>query len=126
MAIVLRFVDNDGFIKEHFFDIVHVSDTTSATLKEEIDIVLSYHNLSVQNICGQGYDGACNMRGEWTGLPALFLHDNHFTYYVHCFAHRLQLALVATAREVIPIVQFFSYLALTVNLCGSSCKSIIS
>ncbi|XP_028054804.1 uncharacterized protein LOC114259007 [Camellia sinensis] len=122
MAIVLRFVDKDGFIKEHFFDIVHVSDTTSATLKEEIYIVLSHHNLSVQNICGQGYDGACNMRGEWTGLPALFLHDNHFTYYVHCFAHRLQLALVATAREVIAVVQFFSYLDLTVNLCGSSCK----
>ncbi|XP_028066266.1 uncharacterized protein LOC114269197 [Camellia sinensis] len=122
MAIVLRFVDKDGFIKEHFFDIVHVSDTTSATLKEEIYIVLSHHNLSVQNICGQGYDGACNMRGEWTGLPALFLHDNHFTYYVHCFAHRLQLALVAIAREVIPVVQFFSYLDLTVNLSGSSCK----
>ncbi|XP_028077241.1 uncharacterized protein LOC114279217 [Camellia sinensis] len=32
MAIVLRFVDKDGFIKERFFDIVHVSDTTSATL----------------------------------------------------------------------------------------------
>ncbi|XP_028082128.1 zinc finger MYM-type protein 1-like [Camellia sinensis] len=99
MSIVLRFVDKDGFIKEHFFDIVHVSDTTSATLKEEICIVLYCHNLSVQNIRGQGYDGASNMRGEWTGLQALFLHDCHFAYYVHCFAHRLQLALVATARE---------------------------
>ncbi|XP_028113908.1 zinc finger MYM-type protein 1-like [Camellia sinensis] len=122
MAIVLRFVDKDGFIKEHFFDIVHVSDTTSATLKEEICIVLSRHNLSVQNIRGQGYDGASNMRGEWTGLQALFLHDCHFAYYVHCFAHRLQLALVATTREVIPVAQFFSYLAFIVNLCGSSCK----
>ncbi|XP_028071281.1 zinc finger MYM-type protein 1-like [Camellia sinensis] len=105
MVIVLRFVDKDGFIKEHFFDIVHVSDTTSATLKEEICIVLSCHNLSVQNICDQGYDGASNMRGEWTGLQALFLHDCHFAYYVHCFSHRLQLALhdqlkVAQAKEI--------------------------
>ncbi|XP_028107978.1 uncharacterized protein LOC114306840 [Camellia sinensis] len=65
---------------EYFFDIVHVSDTTSATLKEEICIVLSRHNLSVQNIRGQGYDGASNMRGEWTGLQALFLHDCHFAH----------------------------------------------
>ncbi|XP_028118402.1 uncharacterized protein LOC114315969 [Camellia sinensis] len=54
MAIVLRFVNKDGFIKECFFDIVHVSDTTLATLKEEICIVLSRHNLSVQNIHDQG------------------------------------------------------------------------
>ncbi|XP_028111666.1 zinc finger MYM-type protein 1-like [Camellia sinensis] len=64
MAIVLRFVDKYGFIKEHFFDIVHVLDNTSATLKEEICIVLSRHNLSVQNIRGQGYDGASNMFEE--------------------------------------------------------------
>ncbi|XP_028103563.1 uncharacterized protein LOC114302698 [Camellia sinensis] len=80
MAIVLRFFYKDSFIKEHFFYIVHVSDTTSATLKEEICIVLSRHNLSVQNIRGQGYDGASNMRGEWTGLQALFLHDCHFVH----------------------------------------------
>ncbi|XP_028075302.1 uncharacterized protein LOC114277602 [Camellia sinensis] len=56
MAIVLRFVDKDGFIKERFFDIVHVLNTTSATLKEEICIILFRHNLSVQNIRGQRHD----------------------------------------------------------------------
>ena len=28
MAIVLRFVDKVGFVREYFFDLVHVSDTT--------------------------------------------------------------------------------------------------
>ena len=36
MAIVLRFVDIQGFLREHFFGIMHVSDTTSSTLKKEI------------------------------------------------------------------------------------------
>ncbi|CAL5426858.1 unnamed protein product [Camellia sinensis] len=99
MAIVLRFVDKYGFIKERFFDIVHVLDTTSATLKEEICIVLSRHNLSVQNIRGQGYDGASNMSGEWTRLHALFCAECPFAYYVHCFAHRLQLALVGASKQ---------------------------
>ncbi|XP_028105826.1 zinc finger MYM-type protein 1-like, partial [Camellia sinensis] len=105
MAIVLRFIDKYGFIKERFFDIVHVLDTTSATLKEEICIVLSLHNLSVQNIRGQGYDGASNMSGEWTGLQALFCAECPFAYYVHCFAHRLQLALVGVSKQAADIAE---------------------
>ncbi|XP_028055193.1 zinc finger MYM-type protein 1-like [Camellia sinensis] len=103
MAIILRFVDKYGFIKERFFDIVHVLDTTSTTLKEEICIVLSHHNLSVQNIRGQGYDGASNMSGEWTGLQAQICAECPFAYCVHCFAHRLQLALAADIAEKLAI-----------------------
>jgi len=52
MAIVLRFVDKDGNIKERFFDIVHVKDTTAVTLKKELSVVLSRHNLNVSTIKG--------------------------------------------------------------------------
>ena len=72
MAIVLRFVNRNGFIQERFFDVVHVLDTTTSTVKREIVNVLSRYDLSIQNIRGQGYDGASNMHGEWTGLQALF------------------------------------------------------
>ncbi|XP_073121557.1 uncharacterized protein [Henckelia pumila] len=58
MSIVLRFVDKDGYVQERFFGIVHVKDTVASTLKECIFSVLSCHNLDVQNIRGQGYDGA--------------------------------------------------------------------
>ncbi|XP_027158393.1 zinc finger MYM-type protein 1-like [Coffea eugenioides] len=99
MAIVLRFVDKQGYIRERFFDIVHAHETNSLTLKKEICDVLSRHNLSVQNIRGQGYDGASNMHGEWNGLQALFIQECPYAYYIHCFAHRLQLTLVATSQE---------------------------
>ncbi|KAL7586576.1 hypothetical protein Lser_V15G38314 [Lactuca serriola] len=33
MAIVVRFVDRDGHVKERFLDLIHVKDTTSSTLK---------------------------------------------------------------------------------------------
>ena len=36
IALVVRFVDQEGFIRERFLDIVHVHDTTSATLKQEL------------------------------------------------------------------------------------------
>ncbi|PRQ51924.1 putative HAT dimerization domain, ribonuclease H-like domain-containing protein [Rosa chinensis] len=122
MALVLRFVDGEGFIQERFFDLSHVKDTGAATLKNEICVILSRHSLDVQNIRGQGYDGASNMRGEWKGLQALFLNDCPYTYYVHCFAHRLQLALVAASREVIPVHNFFSHLSFVINVVVSSCK----
>lgn len=122
MGLVLRFVDKDGPTLERFFDLIHVSDTTAATLKKELCNVLTRHNLSVDNILGQGYDGASNMTGERNGLQALFLSDCSSAYYVHCFAHRLQLALVASSREVHPVHQFFSNLSFIVNIIIASPK----
>ncbi|XP_019160893.1 PREDICTED: zinc finger MYM-type protein 1-like [Ipomoea nil] len=122
MSIVLRFVNKDGFIQERFFGVVHVKDTIASTLKESIFSILSHHNLDVQNIRGQGYDGASNMRGEWNGLKALILDECPYAYYVHCFAHRLQLALVASSKEVIPVHQFFTKLNSIINVVGASCK----
>ena len=52
MAIILRFVDKEGFIKERFFHIVNVRDTTALTLKNEIYAVLSHYNLHIENIRG--------------------------------------------------------------------------
>ncbi|KAG9454604.1 hypothetical protein H6P81_007508 [Aristolochia fimbriata] len=115
-------VGNKGLYKSGVFYLVHVRDTSALTLKTDISKVLSNHNLNVKDIRGQGYDGASNMRGEWNGLQALFLQECPYAYYVHCLAHRLQLALVAASREVIPIHQFFSNLTFIINVVGASCK----
>lgn len=73
MALVLRFVDEDGVVQERFFDLIHVKDTKALTLKKELSHVLSNHGFEVQNLRGQGYDGASNMKGEFNGQQALFL-----------------------------------------------------
>ena len=122
MAIILRFVDKEGFIKERFFHAVHVRNTTALTLKNEICAVFSHYNLHIENIRGQGYDGASNMRGEWNGLQALFLKDYPYAYYVHCMAHRLQLALVIASREVKDVHQFFDHLVNIINIVVGSSK----
>ncbi|XP_074342837.1 uncharacterized protein LOC141680536 [Apium graveolens] len=95
MAIILRFVDEEGFVRERFFEI---------------------------NIRGQGYDGASNMRGQFHGLKTLFLQDCPYAYYTHCFAHRLQLALNACAKDVPDMQSFFQMLSSIVNFVGSSSK----
>ncbi|KAF8404096.1 hypothetical protein HHK36_008976 [Tetracentron sinense] len=98
-------------------------DIMALTLKKSIcAIFLSRDSLSIQNIRGQGYDGASNMHGEWNGLQALFLKDCSFAYYIHCFAHRLKLALVAASKEVKNVYHFFTKLTTVVNIVGVSYK----
>ncbi|XP_022853559.1 zinc finger MYM-type protein 1-like [Olea europaea var. sylvestris] len=101
MAIILRFVNNDGIRIECFF-----------TIK------------SVKKIRGQGYDGASNMRGTRNRLRALFFKECPYAYYIQCFAHRLQLTLVPVAKYVICIWKFFSFLDNIVNIITSSPKLI--
>ncbi|XP_042401366.1 uncharacterized protein LOC121991428 [Zingiber officinale] len=64
------------------------------------------------------------MRGAWNGLQTLFLRDCPYAYYVHCFAHRLQLTLVYAAKDVSVIWEFFSHLDNIVNIVTSSTKRI--
>ncbi|KAL8236939.1 hypothetical protein R6Q59_018020 [Mikania micrantha] len=116
MAIVLRFVDVEGMIQERFLDLVRVRDTLSATLFTSLWKQLLHYQFDVSKIKGQGYDGASNMRGEWHG----FLKDCNYAYYVHYFAHRLQLALVCASSEVIPIHQFFTNLVYIINVVCAS------
>ncbi|KAK9672418.1 hypothetical protein RND81_12G099300 [Saponaria officinalis] len=122
MAIILRFVDREGLIRERFFKVISVGDTCSQTLKEEICKVLAHYDLQVENIRGQGYNGANNMRGQFKGLQALFLRECPYAYYVHCFAHRLQLCLNAAAKGEHDVRQFFSTLTLIVNFVDSFAK----
>ena len=49
-------------MRERFYEIVHVVETAAVTLKKEIYYLLSNYCLDIQNIRGQGYDGASNMR----------------------------------------------------------------
>ncbi|XP_052209257.1 uncharacterized protein LOC127812770 [Diospyros lotus] len=124
MAIILRFVNCQGILIERFFYIKSVSNTTSAKLKNEISNILVQHELQVKKMRGQGYDSASNMRGAWNGVQALFLRDCPYAYYVHCFAHRLQLTLVSAARDVDVIWKFFSHLDNIINIITSSPKRV--
>ena len=78
---------------------MHVANTTALSLKHAIERLLCEHNLSLSNLRGPGYDGASNMQGNINGLKTLILKENKPAFYVHCFAHQLQLTLVAVAKN---------------------------
>ncbi|CAN0917609.1 Zinc finger MYM-type protein 1 [Linum grandiflorum] len=124
MSIILRFVNSRGILTERFFALKSVSETSADTLKQVISGVLSKYNLQIDKIRGQGYDGASNMSGQFNGLRALFLRDCPYADFVHCFAHKLQLTLVASTKVCNPVWDFYSLLDCIINIFKSSPKRI--
>ncbi|KAL5556649.1 hypothetical protein UlMin_038885 [Ulmus minor] len=122
MTVVLRYVNNKGQVIERFIGIEHVPSTTALSLKSAIDKLFSRYSLSISRLHGQGYDGASNMQCEFNNLKALILKENSYAFYIHCFAHQLQLALVAMAKKHTQIELFFSSIAVVVNVVGASVK----
>ena len=122
LALCLRFVDKLGRPREHFVGVVHVDDTTSLSLKEAIESLLVSHGLTLTSIRGQEYDGASNMKGDIKGLKTLIMQESPSAYYVHCFAHQLQLVLVAVAKDNTDCVWFLEQVTLLLNIVGVSCK----
>ncbi|CAN0875632.1 Zinc finger MYM-type protein 1 [Linum grandiflorum] len=115
MGLVLRYVNGKGCVIERFLGISHVRDTKAISLKNAIESMLMKHGLSISRVRGQGYDGASNMKGEIHGLKTLILEESPSAYYIHCFAHRLQLSLVVVAQN-------HDDVSTVTNLVGASCK----
>ncbi|XP_039123441.1 uncharacterized protein LOC120260063 [Dioscorea cayenensis subsp. rotundata] len=76
-------------IRDKYFSLM-IDEARDVSVKEQMGVVL---------LRGQGYDGASNMRGKFNGLKALFLKENPYARYNHCFAHQLQLVIVAIAKD---------------------------
>ncbi|XP_038698004.1 zinc finger MYM-type protein 1-like [Tripterygium wilfordii] len=122
MAVVLRYVDKKGHIMERFLGIQHVSETTAISLKASIEALFATHGLTISRLRGQGYDGASNMQGEFNDLKALILRDNPTAYFVHCFAHQLQLALIGVTKNHNDVGDLFNFVTSILNVVGGSCK----
>ena len=107
---------------ERFLGLKHVEDTTSLSLKKSLLDVLAGYGLSIYRLRGQGYDGASNIRGEFNGLQKQIRDENPHAFYVHCFAHQLQLVIVVVSTCCSSFSDFFNYVSLIVTSASSSCR----
>ena len=64
------------------------------------------------------------MQGEFHGLKALILKENECAFYIHCFVHQLQLALINTAKNHMKIVGLFFTATNVMNVLGASAKRL--
>ncbi|XP_042407253.1 zinc finger MYM-type protein 1-like [Zingiber officinale] len=122
MTVVIRYVNKHGEVIERFIAVVHVATTTAACLKEAIDSLFAMYGLSVARLRGQGYDDASNMFGEFNDLKSLIMNENPYALYVHCFAHQLQLVVVAVAQANQYVCDFMRIVGSIENTSASSYK----
>jgi hypothetical protein len=87
-----------------------------------LDGMLASHGLSISRIRGQGYDGASNMWGEFNGLQRQKLNENPYAFYIHFFAHQMQLVVVLVAKCCSSIFGFFQTSTLIVSTVNASRK----
>ncbi|XP_021769732.1 uncharacterized protein LOC110733972 [Chenopodium quinoa] len=62
------------------------------------------------------------MKGEINVIKTLIMNDTPSAYYIHCFAHQLQLTLVVVAKKNDSCGWLFEILANLLNVVGVSCK----
>ncbi|XP_062080380.1 uncharacterized protein LOC133785140 [Humulus lupulus] len=62
------------------------------------------------------------MSGEFNGLKSIIMKENESAFFVHCFAHQLQLALLGMAKKHDLIGTFLTVVSNVVNVVGASSK----
>ncbi|KAJ8036177.1 Zinc finger MYM-type protein 1 [Holothuria leucospilota] len=90
------------------------------SLSESILDELKSEGIDINNLVGQGYDGASVMNGKLSGVQERIRRKIPQTLYVHCFAHRLNLVIVETVKSVVPVVDFFAVLQSSYNFLSGS------
>src|SRR6185312_5962832 len=95
--------------------LVETQEVMVARAQALMKVVLAEYGLSIARLRGQGYDGASNMRGEFNGLQKQIRDENPHAFYVHCFAHQLQLVIVSATSSCSFFDDFFNYVSLIVT-----------
>ena len=109
LFIVLRYVCS-GIVRERFVGYVHAHKLDASALSQYILKTLSDMDIDIAYCVSQCYDGASVMSGHCVGVSAKIPEKNDKAVYEHCCAHRLNLVLVDTAKQLPTAADFFSLL----------------
>ncbi|XP_053390690.1 zinc finger MYM-type protein 1-like [Mercenaria mercenaria] len=103
MSLCLRFVqDGTNMIREDFVGFAETESTTGESLANAFLENLRNMGVIVENMKGQGYDGASNMSGKTKGVQARVKTIIPESVYTHYKAHCLNLAIVHASKEAYP------------------------
>ena len=83
-------------------------DRSSKGLVKLVTNSLEDVNISLDGLVSQYYDGASVMSGECGGFQALLnIHCDRFIVYIHCFRHRLHLAIECIFETIEEVSKYF-------------------
>jgi len=78
----------------------------------------------INNLIGQSYDGAANMRGEYKGVQSLIKNENKSAIYVWCHAHCLNLIVKEAVSSCTDAVNLFGNLETLYSFVWNAKKKV--
>ena len=93
LVVVVRSVNKTFDVTENLIGMHSMEKFDASAIHATISDILKRCNLSVANKRGQAYDAAATIAGDLNGVAAKFLSEQPRALFVHCQAHRLNLAI---------------------------------
>ena len=107
LSVCIRYVNN-GLITEHFLGFSDMHELDAGAITDKIVSMLDKRGINIKQCIAQCYDGASVMSGKRSGVQARFREIvGSGCIYIHCYAHRLNLVVVDTARGIKEVDNFF-------------------
>ena len=115
LSLVLRYINSSYDVQEEFVGFVHLKDGLSGkAIADSIVKKVTDLGLDIMNCRVQGYDRAGAVAGHKNGASAHILRICRKLIYIHCFSHRLSLAIsknfnVVSVNNMLETVQKISF-----------------
>lgn len=97
-------------INESFLGFIELTEQNSENFETVLINTLEHMGIDIKKCRGQGYDGAANMSGKYSGLQARIKRRVPNADYVHCAAHNLNLVLNDSVKNISEIRNFYDLL----------------
>lgn len=120
MVIVLRYTLKNGTPVERFWSYKNPSDHDAVALADCIENVLISVLKKPDQLISQSYDGASVMSGVHGGVQKLIKDKFPYAYYIHCYAHQLNLIMSQATSINTNVRIFFSDLSDITNFFSNS------
>ena len=93
LAIVVRYISKEGNCMTQLLDCVAVRDGKATTVVDAVDVTMKKFGVPMTKVIGLGSDGASVMASDIRGVNGMMKQLNPFLVFVHCVAHRLNVAV---------------------------------
>lgn len=120
MVIVFRYTLTDGTPVERFWGFLKPSDHDAIALAGCIENVLNSVLKKSDQLISQSYDGASVMSGVHGGVQKLIKDKFQYAYYIHCYAHQINLIMSQATSINTNVRIFFSDLSDITNFFSNS------
>lgn len=119
LSLCARYINRNNQLREDYLCFIPAYDLTGGNLANLILEKCEQLDLDMSNLVGQGYDGAGNMSGQLNGIQSRIRQKYPKAIFVHCAAHRLNLALLP-ALSISNVRNSLSVIKDIINLCRNN------